>query len=62
MEVIKQQKKHEEPDITLLQEYLPKLNVETRAYIKGAVKALVYAQENNDSEQKGDNLCVLCKK
>jgi len=35
----------EEKEIGLLREWLPKIRGECRAYIKGAVKALLYAQE-----------------
>jgi hypothetical protein len=36
---------HEEQEIGLLEEWLPRINGECRAYIKGAVQALLYAQE-----------------
>jgi len=36
---------HEEPEINLLTEWLPKISGENRAYIKGASKALFYIQE-----------------
>ena len=35
----------EEQEIRLLKELLPKISVECRAYIKGATRALLYAQE-----------------
>ena len=35
----------EEQEIGLLREWLPKIGGERRAYIKGATKALLYAQE-----------------
>jgi hypothetical protein len=35
----------EDPEIKLLKEWLPKISGEWRAYIKGASKALLYAQE-----------------
>jgi len=37
----------EEREIGLLREWLPKIGGEYRAYIKGAAKALLYAQERN---------------
>jgi hypothetical protein len=33
-------------EIELLEEYLPILNAQERAYLKGATKALLYAQED----------------
>jgi hypothetical protein len=41
----KQETVREEQDIVLLREWLPKISGECRAYIKGASKALLYAQE-----------------
>jgi len=40
-----QETTQEEREIGLLREWLPKINEECRAYIKGAAKALLYAQE-----------------
>ena len=37
----------EEQEIRLLKEWLPRISIEFRAYIKGAVKALLYAQEDS---------------
>ena len=42
---VEQQSEHEEPEIILLKEWLLKINGENLAYIKGASKALLYAQE-----------------
>jgi len=46
----------EDKDLRLLKEYLPKLDKAKRAYLKGAAKALFYAQEEaptipNSTEQ-----------
>ena len=41
----KHQQEQEEPEIRLLEEWLPKISGEYRAYIKGATQALLYAQE-----------------
>jgi hypothetical protein len=41
----KQYTNQDEPEIGLLREWLPKIGVENRAFIKGAVKALLYIQE-----------------
>jgi len=51
----------EEPDIKVLREWLPKISGECRAYIKGATKALLYAQEDTHTEM---SVTVLgeCKK
>jgi len=35
-------------EIELLEEWLPVLSAKERAYIKGATKALLYAQEDTD--------------
>jgi len=35
----------EEPEISLLREWLPRISSEYRAYIKGASQALLYVQE-----------------
>ena len=45
MKANKQQIEYAEPEISLLREWLLKINREYRAYIKGASKALLYAQE-----------------
>ena len=42
-----QEKTQEEQEIGLLREWLPKIDGECRAYIKGATEALLYAQEEN---------------
>jgi hypothetical protein len=44
---IKRQTEQEEAEIGLLREWLPKISGEYRAYIKGALKALLYAQEGS---------------
>ena len=44
---LKQETEQEEPEIGLLKEWLPKISGESRAYIKGASKALLYAQEES---------------
>jgi len=41
----KHENDHSEPDISLLREWLPKIKSENRSYIKGAVNALLYVQE-----------------
>jgi hypothetical protein len=41
----KQEKTQEEQEIGLLREWLPKISGECRAYIKGEITALLYAQE-----------------
>ena len=38
--------KHEEADLRFLKEWLPKISKVNRAYIKGASRALLYAQDN----------------
>ena len=45
MMYFEQETAKEEQEIRLLREWLPKINGKCRAYIKGAVKALLYAQE-----------------
>ena len=42
---VEKQAEYEEPEINLLREWLPRINGEYRAYIKGASKALLYVQE-----------------
>jgi len=42
-----QETAQEEQEIKLLKEWLPRISMEFRAYIKGATKALLYAQEDN---------------
>ena len=53
----KQETALEEQEIGLLREWLPKIGGERRAYIKGATKALLYAQEDTQkmaiSNKKG---------
>jgi len=49
-----QAKTREEQEIGLLRELLPKIDGECRAYIKGATKALLYAQE--ETQQIGNKL------
>jgi hypothetical protein len=47
----------DEPEIMLLREWLPKLSVEYRAFIKGAEKALLYVQETgNESAVSETNI------
>jgi hypothetical protein len=46
---IEQQTDREDPEIMLLKEWLPKISGECRAYIKGASKALLFAQESSGS-------------
>ena len=41
-----QETAQEEQEIKLLKEWLPRISMEFRAYIKGATKALLYAQED----------------
>ena len=50
--MLKEEKKgdRENEDIRLLEEWLPKINRENRAYLKGAAEALVYAQEEEEKE------------
>ena len=52
----------EDPDIKLLEEKLPQIDKEKRAYLKGAAEALLYAQEEetammhcNDDESTETN-------
>ena len=51
-------KKTEDKDIRLLEELLPKLSKDKRAYLKGATEALFYAQESDpvisSSTEKGE--------
>jgi hypothetical protein len=42
---LRQETLQEEQEIRLLKEWLPRIGGERRAYIKGATKALLYAQE-----------------
>ena len=52
----KQETALEEQEIGLLREWLSKIGGERRAYIKGATKALLYAQEDTQkmaATQKG---------
>jgi len=44
---LKQETEQEDQDIGLLKAWLPKISGEKRAYIKGASKALLYAQEES---------------
>ena len=46
MMYLEQEKTQEEQEIGLLREWLPKIDGECRAYIKGATEALLYAQED----------------
>jgi hypothetical protein len=43
---IEQQIEQEDAEIGLLREWLPKIGLGSRAYIKGASQALLYVQEN----------------
>jgi len=47
-----------ESDVSLLKEWLFKISNEKRAYIKGASKALLYAQENEELFLNHDNRCI----
>jgi hypothetical protein len=47
-----QETSFEEQEIGLLRELLPRIDGECRAYIKGATKALLYAQE--EPQQTGN--------
>ena len=47
----------EEQEIGLLREFLPKISGECRAYIKGATRALLYAQE-----EPQENAVIVNKK
>jgi len=54
----KQEAEQEEQDIGLLKAWLPRISGENRAFIKGATKALLYAQEKPgettaDAQKKG---------
>ena len=55
---IERQIEPEEPEIALLKEWLSKASRECRAYIKGAVKALLYMQENQCASQGHDKPSV----
>ena len=46
---IEQPVEYEDPEISLLKEWLPKIKGEKLAYIKGASKALLYVQENQNT-------------
>ena len=43
----KKTKVKEDKDLSLLEEWLPKLDKGKRAYLKGAARALFYAQKTN---------------
>jgi hypothetical protein len=45
MVCLEQKPVREEQEIRLLKEWLPRISAECRAYIKGAAKPLLYAQE-----------------
>ena len=50
--------KHEvslKSEIKLLKQWLPRISTEERAYLKGASKALLYAQENEVSKLEEQN-------
>ena len=49
------QKDYDEPEISQLKEWLSKVNGEDLAYLKGASKALLYAQENQGHILDPDN-------
>ena len=55
MSDLRQETEPEEQDIGLLKEWLPKISGKSRALIKGASKALLYAQEESQKTetQKG---------
>jgi len=44
---LKQETEQEEQGIGLLEAWLPRISGESRVYIKGASKALLYAQEES---------------
>jgi hypothetical protein len=44
------QRECEETEIILFQEWLPRMNRENRAYLKGALQALLYVQESHYSQ------------
>jgi len=46
---------YSESEIDLLREWLPKIKSENRAYIKGALNALLYAQEIQDISVEHDS-------
>ena len=46
----KEENGQQDPEITMLKEWLLKMNGEGRAYIKGASQALLYAQEISGDE------------
>jgi len=39
---------HDDQEIELLEEWLPMLGAKERAYLKGAIEALLYTQEDTD--------------
>jgi len=47
----KQEIEQEEQDIGLLKAWLPKISGESRAFIKGATKAFLYAQEESQKTE-----------
>ena len=49
---------HEEPEISLLREWLPKISSENRAYIKGASEAFLHVQENSFLPPDFANSCM----
>jgi len=56
---LKQETELEEQDIGLLKTWLPRINQKSRAYIKGASKALLFVQEESqkttaDTQKKGN--------
>ena len=52
---LKQETEQEEQDIGLLKAWLPRISGESRAFIKGASEALLYAQEESQKtgQKKG---------
>jgi len=48
---LEQKTAQEEQEIGLLREWLPKIGGEYRAYIKGAARALLYAQEPENRKE-----------
>jgi len=51
----KQQNEDEEQEMSLLKERLHEINGESRAYLKGAAQALLYAQEHEEGDQGSGN-------
>jgi hypothetical protein len=56
---LRQEAIQEEQEIKLIREWLPRIGREHRAYIKGATKALLYAQEE-PKKVEGKNVHMGC--